>query len=42
MTSDLVYMRASTVRLMLAEAYAQTNQEAKAKEQLNILLAATI
>ena len=39
-TSDLVYMRASTVRLMLAEAYAQSNQEAKAKEQLNILLAA--
>lgn len=39
-TSDLIYIRTSTVRLMLAEAYAQSGQDAKAKEQLNILLAA--
>lgn len=39
-TSDNIYLRTSAVWLMLAEAYAQSGQEAKAKETLDKLLAA--
>lgn len=39
-TSDNIYLRSSAVWLMLAEAYAQNGQEAKAKETLDKLLAA--
>lgn len=39
-TSDNIYLRTSAVWLMLAEAYAQSGQEAKAKETLNQLLKA--
>ena len=39
-TSDLIYLRSSAAWLMLAEAYAQSGQEGKAKETLNKLLAA--
>ena len=39
-TSDNIYLRSSAVWLMLAEAYAQSGQEAKAKETLDKLLAA--
>lgn len=38
--SDNIYLRTSAVWLMLAEAYAQSGQEAKAKETLNKLLEA--
>ena len=39
-TSDNVYLRSSAVWLMLAEAYAQKGDNAKAEETLNKLLAA--
>ncbi len=38
--SDNIYLRSSAVWLMLAEAYAQSGQDAKAKETLNKLLEA--
>lgn len=38
--ADFVYMRSSAVLLMLAEAYAQSNQASQAKATLNKLLAA--